>query len=89
MRFSDIQIGDEATWKNLQKSWEDGNYDAVTSVELNKKKTNAKILNDLTDNIKENQKDILDGAASVKPDKIPCQSNQPTQTSGEVWFEVR
>lgn len=89
MRFSDIQLSDKSLWQQITTAWNLKRYDTVLALlkdaQLNKKVLNAEGLNALTDLVVqlENTSD-----PTFKQNKIPCQVQQPTQQSGEVWFQV-
>lgn len=89
MRYSDIQLSDKSLWQQITTAWNLKRYDTVLALlkdaQLNKKVLNAEGLNALTDLVVqlENTSD-----PTFKQNKIPCQAQQPTQQSGEVWFQV-
>ena len=89
MKYTDIQLTDKELWAQFQSLYQSGNYASALALlqntQLNNKALTADILNALTDYIV--QVEQLNDA-TFKADKIPCQVNQPTQSTREVWFEV-
>ena len=89
MKFKDIQLTDKELWGQFQSLCQSGDYTSALAMlqntQLNNKALTADILNVLTDYIV--QVEQLNDS-SFKADKIPCQVNQPTQSTGQVWFEV-
>ena len=89
MKFKDIQLTDKELWGQFQSLCQSGDYTSALTIlqntQLNNKALTANILNVLTDYIV--QVEQLNDS-SFKADKIPCQVNQPTQSTGQVWFEV-
>ena len=89
MKYTDIQLTDKELWAQFQSLYKSGDYANALAIlqntQLNNKALTADILNVLTDYIVqvENFND-----SSFKADKIPCQVNQPTQSTGQVWFQV-
>lgn len=89
MKFKDIQLTDKELWGQFQSLCQSGDYASALTLLQNTQLTNkaltADVLNALTDYIVqiENTSD-----SSFKQDRIPCQTKQPTQNTGEVWFEV-
>ena len=89
MKFKDIQLTDKELWGQFQSLCQSGDYASALALLQNTQLTNkaltADVLNALTDYIVqiENTSD-----SSFKQDRIPCQTKQPTQNTGEVWFEV-
>ena len=88
MKFKDIQLTDKELWGQFQSLCQSGDYASALALLQNTQLTNkaltADVLNALTDYIVqiENTSD-----SSFKQDRIPCQTKQPTQNTGEVWFE--
>lgn len=89
MKYTDIQLTDKELWTQFQLLYESGNYAGAIAIlqntQLNNKALTADILNVLTDYIA--QVEQLNDS-TFKTDKILCQVNQPTQSTGQVWFEV-
>lgn len=89
MKFKDIQLTDKELWAQFQLLYESGNYAGAIAIlqntQLNNKALTADILNVLTNYIV--QVEQLNDS-TFKTDKILCQVNQPTQSTGQVWFEV-
>ena len=89
MKFKDIQLTDKELWGKFQSLCQSGDYASALAMlqntQLKNKALTADILNALTDYIV--QVEQLNDS-SFKADKIPCQVNRPTQTTGQVWFEV-
>lgn len=89
MKYTDIQLTDKELWAQFQSLYQSGDYASALALlqntQLNNKALTADILNALTDYIV--QVENLDDS-SFKQDKIPCQTTQPTQSTGQVWFEV-
>lgn len=89
MKYTDIQLTDKELWTQFQLLYESGNYAGAIAIlqntQLNNKALTADILNVLTDYIV--QVEQLNDS-TFKTDKILCQVNQPTQSTGQVWFEV-
>ena len=89
MKYTDIQLTDKELWAQFQLLYESGNYAGAIAIlqntQLNNKALTADILNVLTDYIV--QVEQLNDS-TFKTDKILCQVNQPTQSTGQVWFEV-
>lgn len=89
MKYTDIQLTDKDLWAQFQSLYKSGNYASALALlqntQLNNKALTADALNAITDYLVqvENLND-----SSFKADKIPCQTNQPMQSTGEVWFEV-
>lgn len=89
MKYTDIQLTDKELWTQFQSLYQSGNYASALALlqntQLNNKALTADILNALTDYIVqvENLND-----SSFKQNKIPCQTEQPTQSTGEVWLQV-
>ena len=89
MKYTDIQLTDKELWAQFQSLYQSGNYASALSMlqnaQLNNKALTADILNALTNYIV--QVEQLNDS-TFKTDKILCQVNQPTQSTGQVWFEV-
>ena len=89
MKFKDIQLTDKELWGQFQSLYKSGDYVSALAMlqntQLDNKALTADILNALTDYIV--QVEQLNDS-SFKADKIPCQVNQPTQSTGQVWFQV-
>ena len=89
MKYTDIQLTDKELWAQFQSLYQSGDYTSALALlqntQLNNKALTADILNVLTDYIV--QVENLDDS-SFKQDKIPCQVSQPTQSTGQVWFQV-
>ena len=89
MKYTDIQLTDKELWAQFQSLYQSGDYTSALAMlqntQLKNKALTADILNALTDYIVqvENLND-----STFKMDKIPCQAIQPTQSTGQVWFEV-
>ena len=89
MKYTDIQLTDKELWTQFQSLYKSGDYAGAITIlqntQLNNKALTADILNVLTDYIV--QVEQLNDS-TFKTDKILCQVNQPTQSTGQVWFEV-
>ena len=89
MKFKDIQLTDKELWAQFQSLYKSGDYVSALAMlqntQLKNKALTADILNALTDYIV--QVEQLNDS-TFKTDKIPCQVNQPTQSTGQVWFQV-
>ena len=89
MKYTDIQLTDKELWAQFQSLYQSGNYASALSLlqnsQLKNKALTADILNALTDYIV--QVEQLNDS-TFKTEKILCQVNQPTQTTGQVWLEV-
>ena len=89
MKFKDIQSTDKELCVQFQSLYQSGDYASALAMlqntQLKNKALTADILNALTDYIV--QVEQLNDS-SFKADKIPCQINRPTQSTGQVWFEV-
>ena len=89
MKYTDIQLTDKELWAQFQSLYQSGNYASALSLlqnsQLKNKALTADILKALTNYIV--QVEQLNDL-TFKADKIPCQANQPTQSTGQVWFEV-
>ena len=89
MKYTDIQLTDKELWAQFQSFYQSGDYASalamLQSTQLKNKALTADILNALTDYIV--QVEQLNDS-TFKTDKILCQVNQPTQSTGQVWFEI-
>lgn len=89
MKFKDIQLTDKELWAQFQSLYQSGDYASALSLlqnsQLKNKALTADILNALTDYIV--QVEQLNDS-TFKADKLPVQTNQPTQTAGQLWFQV-
>ena len=89
MKYADIQLTDKELWAQFQSLYKSGDYASALAMlqntQLNNKALTADILNALTNYIV--QVEQLNDS-TFKTDKILCQVNQPTQSTGQVWFEV-
>ena len=89
MKYTDIQLTDKELWMQFQSLYKSGDYASALAIlqntQLNNKALTADILNALTDYIV--QVEQLNDS-TFKTDKIPCQVNRPTQSTGQVWFQV-
>ena len=89
MKYTDIQLTDKELWAQFQSLYKSGDYASALAMlqntQLENKTLTADILNALTDYIV--QVEQLNDS-TFKTDKILCQVNQPTQSTGQVWFEI-
>ena len=89
MKYTDIQLTDKELWAQFQSLYQTGNYASALALlqntQLKDKALTADIFNALTDYIV--QVEQLNDS-SFKQNKIPCQTEQPTQSTGEVWLQV-
>ena len=89
MKYTDIQLTDKELWAQFQSFYKSGDYASalvmLQNTQLKNKALTADILNALTDYIV--QVEQLNDS-TFKTDKILCQVNQPTQSTGQVWFEI-
>ena len=89
MKYTDIQLIDKELWAQFQSLYQSGDYASALAMlqntRLKNKVLTADILNALTGYIV--QVEQLNDL-TFKTDKILCQVNQPTQSTGQVWFEV-
>ena len=89
MKYTDIQLTDKELWAQFQSLCQNDDYASALALlqntQLSNKVLTADVLNAVTSYIVqiENLND-----SSFKQDRIPCQTEQPTQNTGEVWFEV-
>ena len=89
MKYTDIQLTDKELWAQFQSLYQSGDYASALAMLQNTQVKNkaliADILNALTNYIV--QVEQLNDS-TFKTDKILCQVNQPTQSTGQVWFEI-
>ena len=89
MKYTDIQLIDKELWAQFQSLYKSGDYASALAMlqntQLNNKTLTADILNALTDYIVQVEQF---NDSTFKTEKILCQVNQPTQSTGQVWFEV-
>ena len=89
MKYTDIQLTNKELWAQFQSLYKSGDYASALAMlqntQLNNKALTADILNALTGYIV--QVEQLNDS-TFKTDKILCQVNQPTQSTGQVWFEI-
>ena len=89
MKYTDIQLTDKELWAQFQSLYQSGNYASALSLlqnsQLKNKALTADILNALTDYIVQVEQF---NDSTFKTEKILCQVNQPTQSTGQVWFQV-
>ena len=89
MKYTDIQLTDKELWAQFQSLYKSGDYASALAMlqntQLKNKALTADILNALTDYIVQVEQF---NDSTFKTEKILCQVNQPTQTTGQVWFEV-
>ena len=89
MKYTDIQLTDKELWVQFQSLYKSGDYAnalaMLQNTQLKNKALTADILNALTDYIVQVEQF---NDSTFKTDKILCQVNQPTQSTGQVWFEV-
>ena len=89
MKYTDIQLTDKELWAQFQSLYQSGDYTSALAMlqntQLKNKALTADILNALTDYIV--QVEQLNDS-TFKADKPPVQTNQPTQTAGQLWFQV-
>ena len=89
MKYTDIQLTDKELWAQFQSLYKSGDYASALTMlqntQLKNKVLTADILNTLTDYIVQVEQF---NDSTFKTDKILCQVNQPTQSTGQVWFEV-
>lgn len=89
MKYTDIQLTDKELWAQFQSLYQSGDYASALAMlqntQLKNKVLTADILNALTDYIV--QVEQLNDS-TFKTVKILCQVNQPTQSTGQVWFEI-
>ena len=89
MKYTDIQLTDKELWEQFQSLCQNDDYASALALlqntQLSNKALTADVLNAVASYIVqiENLND-----SSFKQDSIPCQTEQPTQNTGEVWFEV-
>ena len=89
MKYTDIQLTDKELWAQFQSLYKSGDYvnalAMLQNTQLKNKALTADILNALTDYIVQVEQF---NDSTFKTEKILCQVNQPTQSTGQVWFEV-
>ena len=89
MKYTDIQLTDRELWAQFQSLYKSGDYASALAMlqntQLKNKALTADILNALTDYIVQVEQF---NDSTFKTEKILCQVNQPTQSTGQVWFEV-
>lgn len=89
MNFKDIQLTDKELWAQFQSLYQSGDYASALTLlqnaQLSNKSLIADVLNTTTDYLV--QVENLN-APDFKADKPPVQTNQPTQTTGQLWFQV-
>ena len=89
MKYTDIQLTDKELWVQFQSLYKSGDYASALTMlqntQLKNKMLTADILNTLTDYIVQVEQF---NDSTFKTEKILCQVNQPTQSTGQVWFEV-
>lgn len=89
MKYTDIQLTDEELWGQFKSLYQSGDYTSALALlqntQLNNKALTADVLNALTAYLVqvENLND-----PNFKADRPPVQTNQPTQTAGQMWFQV-
>lgn len=89
MNYKDIQLTDKELWAQFQSLYQSGDYASAFSLLQNAQLTNkgltADVLNAITAHLVqvENLND-----STFKADRPPVQANQPTQTTGQLWFQV-
>ena len=89
MKYTDIQLTDKELWAQFQSLYQSGDYASALSLLQNAQLTNkgltADVLNAITAHLVqvENLND-----STFKADRPLVQANQPTQTTGQLWFQV-
>lgn len=89
MKYTDIQLTDKELWAQFQSLYQSGDYASALTIlqntQLNNKALTADVFNALTAYLVqvENLND-----SNFKADKILVQANQPTQSAGQIWFQV-
>ena len=89
MNYKDIQLTNKELWAQFQSLYQSGDYASALSLlqnsQLSGKGLVADVLNAITDYLVqvENLND-----PNFKADRPPVQTNQPTQTAGQMWFQV-
>lgn len=89
MKYQDIHLEDKDKWTQFQTLYQVGSYTEAIALlkeaQLALKSLTATNLNTLTNFIVQ-----VEGLSdpSFKTNKIPCQTTQPTQNIGEVWFQI-
>ena len=89
MKYQDIHLEDKDKWTQFQTLYQAGSYaEAIALLKENQlalKSLTATNLNTLTNFIVQIE-ELND--SNFKTDKIPCQTAQPSQNIGEVWFQI-
>lgn len=89
MNYKDIQLTDKELWAQFQSLYQSGDYASALNLlqnsQLKNKALTADNLNALTDYIV--QVEQLNDS-TFKADRPLVQANQPTQTTGQLWFQV-
>ena len=89
MKYTDIQLTDKELWGQFKSLYQSGDYANALAIlqntQLNNKALTADALNAITAYLTqiENLND-----PNFKTDRPPVQANQPTQTTGQMWFQV-
>ena len=89
MNYKDIQLTDKELWAQFQSLYQSGDYASALTLlqntQLNNKALTADVLNAITAYLTqiENLND-----STFKTDRPLVQANQPTQTTGQLWFQV-
>ena len=89
MNYKDIQLTDKELWAQFQSLYQSGDYASaftlLQNAQLSNKSLIADVLNATTDYLVqvENLND-----PDFKADRPLVQANQPTQTVGQMWFQV-
>lgn len=89
MKYQDIHLEDKDKWAQFQILYQAGSYaEAIALLKENQlalKSLTATNLNTLTNFIVQ-----VEGLSdpSFKANKIPCQTTQPIQNIGEIWFQI-
>ena len=90
MQYTDIQLTDKELWAQFQSLYQSGDYASALTLlqntQLANKALTADVLNAITNYIIQVENDVSN--STLKKDRIPCQTKQPTQNTGEVWFEI-
>ena len=89
MNFKDIQLTDKELWAQFQSLYQSGDYASALTLlqnaQLSGKSLIADALNATTDYLVQVEK-LND--PDFKADKPLVQANQPTQSAGQLWFQV-
>ena len=89
MNYKDIQLTDKELWAQFQSLYQSGDYASALSLlqnsQLSGKGLVADVLNTITDYLVqvENLND-----PNFKANRPLVQVNQPTQNTGQLWFQV-